>query len=56
MNKPRVEVRSYLHTETVYLNAEGEVMEWVRNYDDAWQDTIEERDATEEEIYDYDLD
>lgn len=55
MNKPRVEVRSYRYTETVYFNAEGDAVEWVHNHDDAWQDTLEERDATEEEIYDYDL-
>lgn len=45
----------YTYSEEVFYNASGEEVARTRMYDDAWHDTLEERDATQDEISDYGL-
>ena len=55
-NNGRVEVREYMYTENVYFDEEGNVLGTERNYDDAWHDTRESREMTDDERSDWGLD
>jgi hypothetical protein len=51
----RVEERTYLHTERVYLDADGNTLGTKRMHDDAWQGTTSTRHMSDSEMEDWGL-
>lgn len=53
MDKPTVEIRKYVYTELVYLDPDGYTVYRETLDDVTWDDTLETRGWTDDEMADY---